>query len=41
MYEDGFQNISNIDISYIVAKNMDEKYKTKCPNMQCNINPLQ
>ena len=38
MYEDGFQNIINIDISHIVVKNMEEKYKSKCLNMQCIYN---
>ena len=33
MYEDGFENIINIDISNTVAKYMDDKLKTRCPNM--------
>lgn len=33
MYEDGYENITNIDISSTVAKYMEEKLKTRCPNM--------
>jgi len=33
MYEDGYQNIVNIDISFTVIKQMQELYKDKYPNM--------
>lgn len=33
MYEDGYENITNIDISNTVTKFMEEKVKSRCPNM--------
>ena len=33
MYEEGFEHITNIDISFTVIKQMTEMYKEKCPNM--------
>ena len=33
MYEDEYQNIVNIDISFTVIKQMQELYKDKYPNM--------
>ena len=33
MYEDGYQNITNIDISFTVIKQMQEMYKEKYPSM--------
>lgn len=36
MYEDGFENILNIDISATVVKYMEDKCKVRCPNMSCN-----
>lgn len=33
MYEDGFEMITNIDISHTVVKFMEEKCKTRCPSM--------
>ena len=33
MYEDGYQHITNIDISFTVIKQMQEMYKEKCPNL--------
>ena len=35
MYEEGFQNIVNIDISSVVIKAMQEKYKDKGPSFKC------
>jgi hypothetical protein len=35
MYEEGFENVTNVDISYTVIKQMTELYKEKCPNMNC------
>lgn len=35
MYDEGYQNITNIDISLSVVKYMEDKLKTKCPNMTC------
>ena len=35
MFDDGYQNITNIDISNIVVKAMQEKYKDKGPNFKC------
>eukprot|EP01017_Pseudomicrothorax_dubius_P000311 TRINITY_DN0_c1537_g1_i1.p1 TRINITY_DN0_c1537_g1~~TRINITY_DN0_c1537_g1_i1.p1 ORF type:complete len:223 (+),score=60.38 TRINITY_DN0_c1537_g1_i1:46-714(+) len=34
MYDDGYQNIVNIDVSQIVTKAMQEKYKDKGPNFK-------
>jgi len=40
MYEEGYQNITNTDISQICVKTMDEKNKIKYPQMACIlINP--
>lgn len=33
MYEEGYQNITNIDISHTCVRYMEDKLKTKCPNM--------
>jgi len=33
MYEDGYQHITNIDISFTVVKQMQELYKEKIPNL--------
>ena len=33
MFDDGFQSINNIDISFTVVKQMQEMYKDKYPNM--------
>ena len=33
MYEEGYEHITNIDISFTVIKQMTEMYKEKCPNM--------
>jgi hypothetical protein len=35
MFDEGYQNISNIDISHVVTKSMTEKYKDKGPNFKC------
>jgi 2-polyprenyl-3-methyl-5-hydroxy-6-metoxy-1,4-benzoquinol methylase len=35
MFDEGFQNIVNIDISPTVTKAMQEKYKDKGPNFKC------
>lgn len=37
MYEEGFENISNVDISTTVIKYMEEKLKTRCPNMSYRV----
>lgn len=34
MFDDGFQNITNIDISFTVIKQMQELYKEKYPTLQ-------
>lgn len=33
MYEDGYQHLTNIDISFTVIKQMQEMYKEKIPNL--------
>ena len=33
MFEDGFQQITNVDISFTVIKQMTEYYKEKIPQM--------
>ena len=33
MFEDGYQNITNVDISFTVIKQMQEYYKEKIPQM--------
>jgi len=33
MYEDGYEEIVNIDISHTVVKYMEEKIKGRCPKM--------
>ena len=38
MYNDGYTNIENIDISSVVIENMKSKYKDLCPNLNCNTN---
>jgi hypothetical protein len=35
MYEEGYNHITNIDISMTVIKQMSDMYKEKCPNMLC------
>jgi hypothetical protein len=37
MFDEGFQNITNIDISNTVIKQMQEKYKIKGSNFNCII----
>ena len=37
MFDEGFNNIINIDISHVVTKAMNEKYRDKGPNFRCNI----
>ena len=34
MFEEGYVNITNVDISHIVTKAMQEKYKEKGPNFK-------
>lgn len=34
MFEDGFEAITNIDISHTVVKYMEEKCKQRCPTMK-------
>jgi len=44
MYDDGYQHISNIDISFTVIKQMQELYKEKYPSMpykQMDVRSLQ
>jgi len=36
MFDEGFVNISNIDISGTVIKSMQAKYKDKGPTFKCN-----
>ena len=36
MFDEGFQNITNIDISQTVTKAMQDKYKDKGPGLKCN-----
>jgi hypothetical protein len=36
MYEDGYEHIYNIDISHTITKYMEERCKTKYPEMKCN-----
>ena len=33
MFEDGYQNINNVDISFTVIKQMQDYYKEKIPQM--------
>ena len=33
MFEDGYQHISNIDISFTVVKQMTEQYKERFPTL--------
>lgn len=35
MFDEGYQNIVNIDISSVVTKAMQEKYKDKGPSFRC------
>jgi hypothetical protein len=37
MYEEGYENIVNIDISHAVVKYMEEKCKIRYNGMQCMI----
>jgi hypothetical protein len=37
MYEDGYENIQNIDISHTITKYMEDRCKTKYPEMKCNL----
>ena len=41
MYDEGYQNITNIDISQTVIKAMVEKYKDKGSSFKCNSYPLE
>ena len=44
MYEDGYQHLTNIDISFTVIKQMQELYKEKIPNLafkQMDVRSLQ
>ena len=44
MYEDGYQHLTNIDISFTVIKQMEELYKEKIPNLafkQMDVRSLQ
>ena len=44
MYEENFEHITNIDISFTVIKAMAEEYEGKCPNMsykQMDVRSLQ
>ena len=44
MYEEGYEHVTNIDISFTVIKSMSEEYKEKCPNMiykQMDVRSLQ
>ena len=34
MYEEGYSNITNIDISNVCIKSMNEKYKEKSENFK-------
>jgi ubiquinone/menaquinone biosynthesis C-methylase UbiE len=36
MYEDGYENISNIDISFTITKYMEDRCRMKYPEMKCN-----
>ena len=40
MYEDGFEHITNIDISHTVISYMREKCQGRCPNMVCKLQVL-
>ncbi len=35
MFEDGYENIVNIDVSHTVIKYMEDKCKTRYNGMQC------
>lgn len=35
MFEEGYQYIHNIDVSSVVIKSMNEKYRDKGPNFKC------
>ena len=37
MYEEGYETITNMDISFSVVKSMEEEYKEKCPNMNFKV----
>lgn len=37
MYKDGYQHITNIDISPTVIKQLQERYKEESANMKCKI----
>ena len=37
MYEDGYEAITNIDISHTVMNYMKEKLQGRCPNMTCTL----
>ncbi|CAI2380445.1 unnamed protein product [Moneuplotes crassus] len=37
MYEEGYENITNVDISPSVIKAMAEEYEEKCPNMKFQV----
>jgi hypothetical protein len=35
MYEAGYKNITNIDISSVVVEQMQEKYADRYPELKC------
>jgi len=35
MYKDGYQHITNIDISPTIIKKLQERYKEESANMKC------
>ncbi len=37
MFDEGYQNISNIDICPLVIKAMQEKYKDKGSTLKCKL----
>ncbi len=37
MYKDGYENITNIDISSTVIAQMKERYKDDFPNLKCTL----
>ena len=40
MYKDGYQTVTNIDVSPTVIKQMQEHYKESIPSMKCTFAPL-
>lgn len=41
MYKDGFQHITNVDISPTLIKQLQERYKEEAANMKCTIGSPQ